>query len=213
MGQTKTIVAFTGRARSGKNTAADIYAAMYKNDTKKQTLLTVVAGPLKDISAYALKISPQEAEGLKSFPNVKVANGLTLREFYNTLGDAIKAYFGSEVWVKLMLHRLENVTEMMDSDLVIIPDLRYPIEQEGLEKFCEEKNYNLHIVKMVNLNQTQRDDNTSIEHESESLVDQIKEDYLITANSVEEIKIQIEGVYDDTRTVWSAATGTPTDVS
>ena len=87
---------------------------------------------------------------------------------------------------------------MIKADAIICTDLRYPIEQEGLKQFCEANSIELIIIKIKNTGGLQRDDNISQrEHESEYLVDQIKEDYLIEAKDIDELIQKITSLYDE----------------
>ncbi len=194
----KHVIAFTGRARSGKNTSADMWQDLNRENglgerEGKLTLEFAFATILKDIAQRSLGINPHDAEELKSIPTATVANGLTIREFYNSLGDSIKSYFGMDAWVKITTERLKDLNDSLSLYNIILTDLRYPIEQQGLIDFSEENGYKLTVIKLRNLNQSQRDDNR--EHESEYLVDLIKEDFLIEAKSTEEIKEQLRIIY------------------
>ncbi len=194
----KTLVAFTGRARSGKNTAATIWSDYDGEQTGAMSVEFAFANILKDIANRSLKITADEYELLKAAPGVKLANGQTMREYVNLLGDAIKSYFGDDAWVRQTLEGFDSIIEVIGAESLIITDLRYPIEQEGLEHFCKARGFELIVIKMKNLNMPQRSDNLSqAEHESEYLVDQIKEDYLIEARSVEEILGQTIKIYHE----------------
>ncbi len=194
----KTIIAFTGRARSGKNTAATIWSDYDGEHTGAMSVEFAFANILKDIANRSLKIPAHEYDVLKGAPNARLANGLTMREYLNSLGDAIKSYFGFDAWVKLTLEGFDNIIEAIDPETIIVTDLRYPVEQEGLQKYCNKYGYSLIVIKMKNLNMPQRSDNLSqTEHESEYLVDQINEDYLIEARSVEEIEKQTIKIYKE----------------
>jgi signal recognition particle subunit SEC65 len=124
---------------------------------------------------------------------------LTIRQFYNTLGDVIKSHFGRDIWAKMTLENINYIDEMVGLDVAIVTDLRYPIEQEALKEFSEANNIELVVIKMVNLNYPQRTDNLNPkEHESEFLVDDIKEDHLIESRTVDETKEKIKEIYNAT---------------
>ncbi len=192
----KRLIALTGRARSGKNTTANILQEIQGETSEKNTTMQIsFAGILKDMAQRSLKISPEEAELLKAAPNAKIANGLGIREFYNSFGDALKSYLGDDLWVKITTDSLQNIMDMIQIELIIITDLRYTIEEEGLREFCKQNDTEFIIIKTKNLNQSQRLDNLDAEeHESEFLTDQINHDYLIEARSVEEIKEQVQEI-------------------
>jgi hypothetical protein len=190
----KQLIAFTGRAGSGKDLGAFSWASLYNEETGQKTIKFAFADILKDIAGNALGINPEEADVLKRMPSIKIANQYGLREFYNTLGDRIKSYFGFNIWAKLTLSKIEP--SINDADLIIITDLRYVLEQNYLEEFCEKHNIELIIIKMINSNHTKRSDN--IEHESEFQVDAIQENYTIEANSVKEVQEKIKEIYNAT---------------
>lgn len=190
------IVAFSGRAGSGKDTAADELRKLVQCNNTSVTTIShfTFASTLKRIALAALNINERDAEYLKRAPEIKVANGLDLRKFYNTLGDAIKSHFGQDTWVKITLGRIEETIGAINPDLVLVTDVRYNIEHAALIKFCEDRGFDLHLIKMVNLNNVSN--KPSMEHASEFLVDSIDEDILIEASSVEEIQIKIKEFYD-----------------
>ena len=95
------------------------------------------AEPMKAIAATILGITPEQ---LDEYKNDFVQFGLIIqnnydsatehrtncREFLQRLGsDAIKPWFGNDVWSKLLLGRIENST----ADVIIIPDWRFEIEE------------------------------------------------------------------------------------
>ncbi len=183
----RELIAFTGRKRSGKNTGADIVDRIQREQGDVLSYFAF-ADILKDITHRALNIDRSEADTLKTMHSAKIANGLTLREFYNSLGDSIKSYFGYNAWVDLTLKEIQEVVDSVD--IAVCTDLRYPIEEEGLRDFCLQNDIRLTIIKMNNLNIPQRIDNLA-EHESEYLTDQINEDYLIEARNPAEIEEQL----------------------
>ncbi len=177
------IIAFAGRTQSGKNTAANIIHDLYQDAS---IIEFAFAGVLKDITQSSLRLDASEADYLKTTTTVKLINGMTLREYYNSLGDAIKKHFGIDAWVRLTLSEVDRSADK--TDIAICTDLRYPIEEEGLREFAKDNDIDLVIIKMNNLNRPQRQDN---EHESEYLIDSINEDYLINARTPIEIKEQL----------------------
>ena len=192
----RRLIAFTGRKRAGKNTAAEILDDIQRANGDTLAYFAF-ADILKDITHRALGIAREEAEALKVMNSARIANGLTLRESYNSFGDAIKAYFGHDSWVKLALNEIQEIKDIVD--ITVCTDLRYPIEEEGLKKFCLDNNIDLTIIKMNNLSLPQRL-TTIDEHESEYLTDQIKEDYLIAAKNPEEIKEQLQVILQEFNT-------------
>ncbi len=198
MEKKKILIAFTGRKRSGKDTSAGIWKELQGKEKSALGLEFAFASILKDIADRSLGINSFETDALKELNSAKIANIYSYREYLNTLGDAIKSYFGIDVWARLTIERLDDINSHLNLDSIIITDLRYPIEQEYLKAFAKDNGFMFRTVKLRNLNQTQRVENIKYqEHESEYLVDEIQEDYLIEAQSLEELKEKITEVYNE----------------
>jgi len=183
------IIAFTGAKGSGKNTAAE-----YLRDKleRKNALIIEVsfADILKNIIHDSFGIKNSQADLIKRM-DIKPFNGLTLREVYQQLGEAIKTYIGENIWVNLTLTRTQDFIENLKPDYVLVTDLRYTNEEAALRKFAEDYGYELFIIKMVNKNLPKNND----VHVSETQIDNIKEDFLIEAFNTEEIKNKLEEIH------------------
>ena len=100
----KKLIALAGRKRSGKNTTADILTQKFGEGPDASLSISFsFAGILKDIVHQSTGIGADAAELLKETPAVRPINGLTVREFYNSLGDALKKYMGKDIFVRLTL--------------------------------------------------------------------------------------------------------------
>jgi len=183
------IIAFTGRKGHGKNTAAEIFK---KEINLSPYLVTELAfaDTLKHIAADSLGLGYYDIELLKREEHIKVANGLSLRGFLNTLGDALKDNFGYDLWAKSIIEQMDQLKDNINPKYILLTDLRYPVEEEAIKKYADDIGTDLHIIKMVNLNiDTNPND---IEHESETLVDKINPTVIIKAESKKEIEIKIK---------------------
>lgn len=190
------IIGMTGRAGSGKDTGAQLLIDHFKEikpDIKIYML--AVADILKDISFKSLGINNQESEFLKRAPGIKIANAYDLRAYFNHLGDAIKSYFGKDAWIKITIEKIKEAIQNDSPDLIIITDIRFPIEQQFLIKFCEANLIDFITIKTINKN-LRLDNQPLEEHESEYLVDTIREDYLIESSSVEELQQKMKKLFN-----------------
>ncbi len=179
------IIAFTGRKGHGKDTADQILKGLVPEE--KRVVTFVVAETLKTIATKSLCISPDSGELIKRQTDVRIANGLTFREYLNSLGDAIKDIFGYDIWCKILIENIHKTIEAVNPDYITITDLRYPIEEAHLRKYCEDNGIELTIIKLINTNLKQLED----EHDSEALCDQINADFTIKAKSTEELELKI----------------------
>jgi adenylate kinase family enzyme len=182
----KYLFAFIGKKGSGKDTAAKILSEQISTDN--YLVQFAFADILKEIIHQTFNIEKDESEIIKR-SNIKPFNGLTLREVYQNFGENIKVFFGEDVWAKLTLKRLQEITEDLNSDFIFCTDLRYPIEDVCLQKFCEDNGINFVKIKMINLNDSDTDN-----HISETNIEKLTFDYLIEAKSVYEIYDKIEKI-------------------
>jgi hypothetical protein len=182
-----TIIAFTGRKGHGKDTAASILKEQFQ-EHQLDFASFAFADILKDIAHTSLEITNEDSEYLKRNPRIKIANNLDLRSFYNKLGDAIKSYFGYDAWANKTIQRIKETIDSINPAVIVITDLRYPIEETSLKKFAEDNGYDFYIIKMVNTNHNSVDDS----HESEYLIDTINSDLIFECSSVSEIEKNIK---------------------
>jgi len=185
------LIAFTGLKGSGKNTATNFLRdIMAKSGQVNLSVEFAFADPLKNIVKEGLGVDDSQEEFLKR-SNIKPFNGLTLREVYQLLGEAIKSRIGQSVWVDFTINRINDFTEALTPDYIIITDLRYTNEEAALRKYAEDNGIELVIIKMQNTNLINTDT-----HISESQIDAINEDFLIKASDIDEIKIQMEEIFN-----------------
>ncbi len=194
------IVAFTGRKGHGKDTAARYL--------KKEIFLVgrnhfdyvtfAFADILKSIAADSLGLGSHDMETIKRNSRIKIANQFSLREYFNTLGDAIKDKLGYDIWAKLTIEDIDRTIKAIEPHYIIITDLRYPVEEAHLKKYCEDNGFELDIIRMINLH---ADDEVleifGKEHESEYLVEEINPTLTIKAKSEKEIEIKIKEFFNE----------------
>ena len=132
------IILINGKKRSGK----DYNASKLKEkleDCGYSVMITSFAFPIKDIIAKTLDIPIENVElyknepseyglEIKAYPDNQrsaVIEYLSMRDILQRFGtEAMKPYFGKDVWAKLTYDRIES----MDCDFAIIPDFRFPEE-------------------------------------------------------------------------------------
>jgi hypothetical protein len=186
-----TIIAFTGTKGSGKNTAADALLEVFGQNTKDGlTVEFAFANALKNIVHEAFDIDNCQSDEIKRL-NIKPFNGLTLREVYQRLGEAIKSQFGQNTWADFAIKRVQEFIDSINPDIIICTDLRYTNEEAHLRKFADDNGYELYIIKMINTNIIENDS-----HVSETQIKDISEDFLIKASDPDEIKLQIGEIYN-----------------
>jgi dephospho-CoA kinase len=189
--ETKYLFAFTGLKGSGKDTAAEALIEIIDENEHQFIVQFAFADILKNIIHETFGITLAESEIIKRL-NIKPFNGLTLREVYQHLGESIKSYFGEDVWAKITIQRLKEVIQDVNVNFLVCTDLRYPIEEACLKKFCEDEGIELIIIKMINTNIKQNTDN----HISETLIEDINNNYEIKADNIHQIKLQMEEIYN-----------------
>lgn len=130
------LILVNGKKRSGK----DFFAQTLKNELAKVGKTAEImsfAGPLKEIIAETFDITLQE---LDDYKNDATPVGTIQRKMsgtdYNALTDfrlilqkfgteAMKKFFGEDVWVKLLADRAYKST----ADFIIVPDFRFLSEE------------------------------------------------------------------------------------
>lgn len=125
------LILINGKKRSGKDYFAELLAEELNNEGYSAEILSF-ADPIKDIIAQTFDISSEELDQFKNdAESIIVRNGgnqkiisnfrLILQRFGT---EAMKEYFGEDVWVQLLLQRANEA----DVDFVLVPDFRFEIE-------------------------------------------------------------------------------------
>lgn len=128
----KVIIQIGGFKRSGKDTISQMIANHYQSNGKLVDIFHY-ADPLKQIAASIFDISLEQLDEFKNnktelyrFNTYEEPCKVTdFREILMKIGnEAIKPVFGSDVWQKIMLEKIEK----SEADIIIIPDFRFAVE-------------------------------------------------------------------------------------
>lgn len=128
----KVIIQIGGFKRSGKDTISKMIANHYQSSGKLVDIFHY-ASPLKQIAASIFDISLEQLDEFKNnktelyrFNTYEEPCKVTdFREILMKIGnEAIKPVFGSDVWQKIMLEKIEK----SKADIIIIPDFRFAVE-------------------------------------------------------------------------------------
>lgn len=128
----KVIIQIGGFKRSGKDTISKMIANHYQSSGKLVDIFHY-ADPLKQIAASIFDISLEQLDEFKNnktelyrFNTYEEPCKVTdFREILMKIGnEAIKPVFGSDVWQKIMLEKIEK----SKADIIIIPDFRFAVE-------------------------------------------------------------------------------------
>jgi hypothetical protein len=116
------LIALTGKARSGKDLAAQLIS--YK---KKRVIRIALADPLKKAVQCAFGLSYEQAHSPALKEEVIEYWGLSPRQMFQQFGDAMKDKFGEDIFVK----RWEiDYNKVKLSDHVVVPDCRCDVEAD-----------------------------------------------------------------------------------
>lgn len=121
-----TLIALTGKAGSGKDTAAKLLAKGPKGYHRLGYHRLALADPLKDAAAAIFGLSRESMDD----PALKEAQveywGMSRREMLQQLGDAVREKFGDDVFVK----RWELDYNHFNGLNVVVTDCRDDIEAD-----------------------------------------------------------------------------------
>lgn len=166
------IILVNGKKRSGKDYFAE-QLANYLDEIGKTSEVMSFAEPIKDIIAETFDIT---LEQLDDYKNAKQSVGIIHSKMdghdYQKLTDfrlilqkfgteAMKAWFGEDVWVQLLMQRVQN----LDVDYVIVPDFRFLTEVLDDAITVKIKNDDV--------------DNSKDQHRSETELDEFQFDWII----------------------------------
>ena len=161
----KQIITLTAGSRCGKDTFANILKEELQIRDKKVLILSF-ATELKQAVAEMLSISVDDLEEYKNnnkYVTIKVGakeNIITTREFIILYSAATRKNIGNEVF----LDNTINIIYDSDVDIVIIPDLRFKIEEDKVATAFD----NYYSFKIISdLPECSAD---KIEYETDSLI-------------------------------------------
>lgn len=134
-----TVILINGKKRAGKDYLAELLTKELENRNKTVEKFAF-ADPIKDIMAISLNISHKKFDKAKNDPGTlldltkffyteknpaKLISTCTIRELIQYFGtDAMKKYFGKNVWVDLAQKRINE----SNSQYIILSDFRFPEE-------------------------------------------------------------------------------------
>ena len=153
-----TVIAFLGRAGSGKSTAAKY---VIENMGAQRVSF---AGPLKELARHLLELSEDQVYGSQEVKEtVDPRYGFTPRQFLQRLGNGAREIISKDVWINAMLTTIQK----SDSQLFVIDDCRYVNEAKLISESPEIRGF---VIKLECPNaETSADPN----HPSEAEVDQV----------------------------------------
>lgn len=181
------LILVNGKKRSGK----DHFAAMLQDQLDVEGYTSEImsfADPIKDIIATTFSISQEQLDKFKNDeePVLLRDNGYqtivsNMRLVLQNFGtEAMKNWFGEEVWVTLLLER----TRDLEVDFVIVPDFRFEIE--AIDTGVTVKIRNDEIEK-----------NCTDEHRSENELNDYPFDYIIDNTGYRDITDDVENLVNE----------------
>ena len=135
----KTVVGMIGKAGAGKDTVGDYLCANY--GFKR----VAFADPLKEgVKAMFMLTDEQAYDRVEREKPLELFPEWSPRKLYQYFGtELLRQNFDDDIWIKLLKKSVENI----DSDRVIITDMRFPNELKELKSYS-----NSHALKVVRPN-------------------------------------------------------------
>lgn len=180
----KTVILISGKKNAGKDYVAKEIVKRLKT---KYVDVFHFADPIKDIIAKTLDVTREDIELMKNqgnwehdicidwrVPDDEYHDGyedkqkyIDMRTILQRFGtDAMKAIFGDDVWVNLMIKEIEE----SDDNVIVIPDWRFPNEFYMLaDTICD--------VITVRVESPNQDNNQK--HSSENSLEDVDIDHVI----------------------------------
>ena len=132
------IITLSGYKGVGKTTFAFKLRGFLLWANKKQLPLNIktlaLADTLKEEVSKAFGFSLKEIEVLKREENKKVLNDMNMRELLIDFGQKRKEEFGKDFWCNTALDKVLNDVSDDEICVWIVPDVRFPEEQEFFKK-------------------------------------------------------------------------------
>lgn len=144
---TKKIIAFAGRAQSGKSYRC---GQLVKQGNYKQLAF---ADALRRIAFTSLGIPMEKGmpqyEWLKTHPCIQIEMGdnnystLNFRKFLEYLGTEGIRHYDNDFWCKCLLKDIDDTDENTN---ICIADLRFYNEYKYLKEYCDKKGYEFSFI-------------------------------------------------------------------
>jgi len=134
------VVGISGKARSGKDTVADLLMAKYAEQsgiTHKYSF----ADPIKKACSELFGINIQMFySGNREL--ILPEHGLSIRQIMQRFGtECMRGHFGEDFWIKKAECEFERIKEISENEqyapvsLIVIPDVRYCNEADLIRKY------------------------------------------------------------------------------
>jgi len=163
------LIQITGKKRHGKDTVTN----MLLNQIDRSYRFAF-ADSMKYILAETLGITVNELEELKN------DDTKPHREYLQRFGQKAKGYFGEECWKNIVK---KEIASLPKNATAIVSDTRYPVELFGRAI----------VVKVVNPRIKSTD-----AHSSETLVEEIKADYIIyNDGTLEDLELKVSHLVNE----------------
>jgi hypothetical protein len=167
------IINISGFARHGKDTTAELIKESLESKGKR-VLITHYAGLLKFMCSEFL-----------GWDGKKDETGRTLLQYVGT--DVVRAK-DPDYWVNFIADMLEFLGNVGKWDYVLIPDCRFPNENERLK----ERGFDVKLMRVVRDNFNNGLSDGQQTHESETALNLIKPDYTIfNSGSISDLREKI----------------------
>ena len=164
----KRVIAFLGRAGSGKTTAGNYVVEKYG------ATRVSFAGPLKELAKLLFDFTDEQVYGSQeSKETVDPRYGFTPRKAMQNLGNGAREIIGKTVWTDACF----NTIRKTDSNLFVIDDCRYVNEArliQGLSVFSD----NVYIPSVIKLVCPDSVSNDAGTHPSEAEVDMVPPEFI-----------------------------------
>jgi len=132
------VIAFSGFKGVGKTTFAknlkDAIDKVQYEGLQFNPVMVGLADAVKDEVAEVFGISLEELEELKRDETKKVFGDLTMRQYLIDYAEYKKQKGGKDIWAKKAWSRFLKKASDDKVNILIIPDLRFPEEQDFLKK-------------------------------------------------------------------------------
>lgn len=125
----KKIIAFGGQAGMGKDTAADEFHSLFKQN-ELQSYRTSFAEGVKNIFCKTFAVEKSTMESTKRDPNPMKEFEVSTRKALQKIGDGFRE-IKKTVWIEQLLERVKHIE---DGTTTLISDLRYENEADLLKR-------------------------------------------------------------------------------
>jgi len=140
------LIGFTGRARSGKTTAARLINSrnirIINNVTKLQSVRLSFATPLKSMASFLYPEIKESFYGDKT--QVHEPSGKTAREILQLLGTEVCRNIYHDTWIDIMDRKVRN---HIDKKIITIDDIRFDNEFDFVRNHKGTENYMIGVVR------------------------------------------------------------------